>query len=168
MSPLNSQDKHLPAASIPMQALDRRKMKTNTGKGSGSQQSVAKLRRHKVFRPTSKAMRDHQLKEEAQHRRVKEEAAKLWQMLDNPVFDSPENPELLFSAEAVRIAKRGRRCTTETVVLGSNATEKAIRDFERSARRHGDENAEIERLREYPDALRGYQRILRRVKAQRR
>ena len=51
--------------------------------------------------------------------------------------------------------------------MGGNNAKKAIMDFERSAKKNGDENAEVERLREYPDALAGYRRILRRVKASR-
>ena len=85
-----------------------------------------------------------------QHDRVNDEALALWARLDDPVYDSPAIPESGFPTSAVEIAKRGRRCAEETAVCGSNKTRKAIRDHERSAAKHGDEEAEADRLTEYP------------------
>ena len=86
---------------------------------------------------------------------------KIWARLDHPVFDSPMNHESGFGEDGILVAKRGRRCTMETRLLGSNQTKKKkTRDFERSARRYGNDDEEIRRLREYPEALEQYRRTL--------
>ena len=126
-------------------------------------QGERKPRKNRVFRPVSQALADSQKKAEAEHRRTKEEAKQLWYLLARPVYDSPSDPASTFSADAVAMGKRGRRCTIETAVLGSNNIHRAIRDFERSAKMNGNETAEVERLEEYPAALDSYHRILRRV-----
>ena len=97
------------------------------------------------------------------HDGIKQKAVQLWSILGNPVFDVPLNPETGFSAEVVAAAKRGRRCTFETSWLGSDATKKAIRDHERSEKKNSLENEEVGRLREHPEELTGYQRIMRRL-----
>ena len=90
-----------------------------------------------------------------QHQKVKQDAIRLWGLVDHPVYDSSRNPELGFSAEAVAVAKRGRRNTAETALIGGTETKKAARGHERSARRYGI-NEEVERLRGYPTAMEKY------------
>ena len=80
-------------------------------------------------------------------------------ILDHPVFDAPLGPEKGFSEESILVAKRGRRCTMEKQLLGSNLAKKT-RDFERSARRYGNEGGEMKLLQEYPDALQKYQKTV--------
>ena len=128
------------------------------------QQGERKPRGRLVFRPASQARTEAQRKTEAEHRRTREEAEQLRYLLDHTVYDSPSNPDALFSAVAVAIAKRGRRCVIETALLGSNNTRSAIRNFDRRAKKHGDENAEVGRLKEYHTALDSYHRIMRRAK----
>lgn len=93
---------------------------------------------------------------------------RLWNLLDNPVYYSPRNAESHFPDYAIKAAERGRRCDMEISLLGSNVANRAIRDFERSARRHGGDQVGLERLTEYHNAIDGYQRILRRMHARRR
>ena len=131
----------------------------------GRQQGESKPRKNQVFRPISRQLAEEQKWEEERHRAVKMEALNLWRVLDNPVYDSPIDPEAAFSVEAVRIAKRGRRCTMETHLLGSSETQRAIRNFERIAARHGNDQEQVQRLMEYPNALERYQRIVREVQA---
>ena len=100
---------------------------------------------------------------EAHHRATKEQAAKLWELLDHPVYDSPVDPEALFPADVTAIAKRGRRSTQETACLGINATKRDIREHERSARKRCNDGEEILRLREYPTALANYNRVIGRL-----
>ena len=132
------------------------------------QQGANRPQKNRVFRPVSRALTDAQRRTEATHRTTKEGAKQLWYLLGNPAYDSPSNPESMFSAEAVDMAKRGRRRTVETSLLGCNNTRRAIRDFEWIARKHGDESSEIERLKGYPTAMGNYRRILRFAKASRR
>ena len=127
---------------------------------------AAKREKEKTDRPLSQAVLNSQ-KGERKHMRHKEEAKRLWTLLGNPVYDAPLNPETLFAPEAIAIAKRGRRSTMETIVCGSNATKKAIRDHERSALKRGDVMAGVHRLREYPDALIAYKKIVEKVKKRR-
>ena len=54
--------------------------------------------------------------------------------------------------DAIAAAKRGRQCTMESFVCGSNQTRKALGDHERSVRLKGEVNLEADRLREYPEA----------------
>ena len=124
-------------------------------------------KKKKFIRPSPQAAVQAQKDMEAKHRQVKTEAKRLWFLLGNPVYESPINPEAQFSSEAATLAKRGKRCTTEAVAQGSTRTRKEIRDFERSAQRHGNDQEQVERLREYPTALADYQRILRKLRARR-
>ena len=94
------------------------------------------------------------------HDSVKKEALALWNRLDAPVYDSPMIPEAGFSSKAIEMAKRGRRCVEETAVCGSTKTRKSIRDFERSAARHGSVEEEVIRLSEYPVARERYLSIM--------
>ena len=77
------------------------------------------------------------------------------------MHDAPSDPEKDFTGEVIAIAKRGRKCTAETAVLGSNATQRAIRNHERSAKRHGNNEVEIGRLRAYQAAAIAYKRTMR-------
>ena len=74
-------------------------------------------------------------------------------MLGNPVYDAPVDIEACYPLAVLNIAKGGRHRTFETAVLGSNRTNRAIRDHERSAKRHGEADIEVARLIEYPEAL---------------
>ena len=85
------------------------------------------------------------------------------ELLDNPAHGAPSGPEQDFSKDVISIAKRGRRCTAETAVLGCHATQKAIRNHERRDRRYGNEEVEIGRFREYTDAVTAYKRTMRRL-----
>lgn len=96
---------------------------------------------------------------------AKEQEMKLWGRLGNPAFDSPQNPEALFSDEALAIAKRGRMCAVESAFVGSNVTKRSIRDHARSARRHGNSREEVGRLCEYPEAVTKYKNILRQFRS---
>ena len=168
MTPIRLNDSKPREVRIPLQSIDKERLHSAVRKPlKENKRPKMKPRKNMVFRPECRAMVEKQKKDEEQHRVIKREASLLWDLLDNPVYDSPYDPESLFSADAIRIAKRGRRCTAETAVLGSNATRKAIRDFERTARRHGNDDAEVERLREYPDALAAYKRTLRKIRARR-
>ena len=91
-------------------------------------------------------------------------ALALWERLGAPVYDSPEEPEEGFSRQAIEMAKRGRRRTEETAACGSNRARKSLRDYERSALKHGDLDAEIGRLSEYPMARRKYANIMKGLK----
>lgn len=104
---------------------------------------------------------------ETRHLQIKDEAHQLWPLLEHPVYESPMNPENHFPAEAATLAKRRRRWALETVLLGISRTRKAVRDFERIARRNGNDREQVERLRGYPNALTGYKRILRKLRARR-
>ena len=115
-------------------------------------------------RPVSTTVMNAQKKMTEHHDRIKLQAADLWKRLDNPAFDSPLGPESGFAAEAIAIAKRGRRATTESCIVGSMATKRAIRDYERSAKNHGATDEEILRLREYPEAVARYVAVANRVK----
>ena len=146
-----------PQRAISRDELAWAKMKRTVGKEN--------MKPKKAARPVPRALRAAQRQTEEHHRSMKQQAVQLWTLLGNPVFYSPANPEDGFTSEAIAIAKRGRRCAHETVRLGSNATNRAIRDHERSAKRHGNHDDEVERLREYPNALVGYARILRRAQS---
>ena len=118
-------------------------------------------------RPIPVEAREEQRRREATHRQVKKEALDFRNLLGNPVFYSPENHEARFPEAAISIAKRGKRSAFGSSIVGSNNTKKAIRNFERGAKMHGEKDLEIERLREYPDAQVAYRGILRRLKARR-
>ena len=134
-------------------------------KGVGSDEKACASTREEIFeRPVSNAMKDFQKQVEKQHRKVREHAVELWGLLDNPVFDGPLDPESAFSKEAILQDKRGRMSTLGTARIGSNNTKRAIRDFERSARRYGSVNEEAGRLREYPTAAINYVRIMTRLR----
>ena len=117
-----------------------------------------------VERPLNPTMVSYQKRREEDHRKVKSDAMRLWARLDNPVYDSPINPEEGFSEEAILVAKRGRRCTMETHFLGSIQTKKRVRDYERSAKFYGNDEEQLKRLEEYPRALKSYQGIVRRLR----
>ena len=134
-------------------------------RGANRAQRETKPRQNRAFRHVSETLTDAEKRTESHHREIKGESQRLWRLLDNPVYDSSSDPEALLSTEALATAKRGRRCAMETSPLGSNNTLRAIRDFERSAQRHGGENVQAERLLEYPLAMGRYPRILRRVRA---
>ena len=103
--------------------------------------------------------KDFLRRQKSKHEDAKLEDLALWDRLDAPVYDSPLIPESGFSEKAIEMAIRGRRCSEETVACGSTKTRKAIRDHERSAAKHGDVDAEVERLSEYPRARRRYMEI---------
>ena len=100
---------------FPSMAIDKRKLTGNTVR-SRSDMAPRSGQKEKVARPVSQALIAAQKKEEEKHRKHKEDAKRLWQRLDNPVFDSPLNPEASFPEEAIAIAKRGRQSTLETSV----------------------------------------------------
>ena len=132
----------------------------------GRKQKEGKSRKNRAFRPVSKTLTEEQQTMGEDHREIKDEAIRLWNLMGSPVYDSPSGPVALLSDEAVTTAKRGRRFTMETGRLGSNNTRRAICDIDRIACRHGGVNAQIERLRGYPIALEIYPRIIRRVRAE--
>ena len=75
----------------------------------GSEKSGGKSGRgEKFFRPSSHVALQAQKDMEMKHRQVKMEAHQLWFLLENPVYDSPINPELQFSRDAITLAKRGK------------------------------------------------------------
>ena len=52
-------------------------------------------------------------------------------------------------AEVIDMASSGRQCAVESEAFGRTQTRKSFRNFERSAREHGNATAEEERLLEY-------------------
>ena len=129
-----------------------------SSRDGGYHSGSSKFHRQKTIagRPVDPAIVAVQKKREVTHRRVKSDAVRLWSILGNPVFDSPMHHDRGFIEDAILVAKRGRRCAMETHMLGSNLTKKKTRDFERSARRYGNEGEELRRLTEYPEALKKY------------
>lgn len=91
--------------------------------------------------------------------RVNQEATQLWGRIDHPTADQTRNHEKGFSADAVAMAKRGRRRTFESA-CGSTETRKAIRNHERSAWKHGDVTMDAERLLEYPQDICRYNKVM--------
>ena len=146
-----------PETAIDGAKLKRGKAPTREEKGGGNKEMKS--------RPIPREVLEEQKRRERTHREIKSEALELWKLLENPVFDSPLNHESNFSDAAVQLAKRGKRCTVESGIVGSTNTKKAIRSYERSAKRHGNEMVEVERLQEYPNAVQDYSRILRKLKA---
>ena len=67
-------------------------------------------------------------------------------MLELPNADFALIPEQGYSKEAIGVAKRRPHGTLESSVRSSNYTRRAIRDYERSAKRYGDTAVEETRL----------------------
>ena len=97
---------------------------------------------------------------EKEHHGRKNQALERWERLDNPSYDAPLNIEACYSEEVLNIAKRGRKCTLETAVMGRNKPKRARMDHERSAKLSGETEIEVELVREYPEALWRYRDVL--------
>ena len=120
---------------------------------------MVSAQKEQTVRPMSEEVRQAQQKLSEKHQKVKQDAVRLWELIDNPVYDAALDPEREFSAEAIAVAKRGRRSTMESALVGSIG-QSAVRDFERSAKRHGADE-EVKRLSEYPEALERYEKIMK-------
>ena len=109
--------------------MDRARMKrTHPG---------VEIGRKRASRPVSRVMMNARKQMEEHHLNLKWQGVRLWELLGNPVYDASMGPGSGYSAEAIAVAKRGRRCTIETAWIGRNATMKEIRDRERSAKKKG-------------------------------
>ena len=102
---------------------------------------------------------DFLAEQEARRERTDQEALRLWRRIDQPTDDQPRGPESGFSEDAIAMAKRGRQCAAESVACGSARARRAIRHYERIARKHGGVTMEAERLLEYPHSAHRYTQI---------
>ena len=117
------------------------------GRGENKGEPCSRKPKEKYGIHVSSAMKAAQKRLEEQHRKEKVQALESGKLLDNPVRGSHRNPEAQYSTEVIDPAKRGRRIVLATAWIGRNVTKRAIRDFERSAKRYGNVDAEADRLR---------------------
>ena len=134
-------------------------------KHGGGEPSRAQPRREESSRPnyahglgrrSSRKRIDNLKRKEENHTIAIEEATRLRNRMGNPAAYFPADPEKGFPLEAISVAERGRHRTEESAVFGSTQKRRAIRAFERSAKRYGDTAMEVGRLIGYPLEIQRY------------